>query len=309
MRKQQAKHISFDRFKEIVEQSVQPNDKKTYLGKRFAMIKNILPSLRDSGFAKNLLQFTDLRIGFVKSGEIEGNINLHPSHLKQGTLISLTPNSIIEMKKFSKDVNFMGITLNPEQLNGWYKGPIPAFLINQMTESIMQPCKADLAVFFHLFNILWDVVHLYGDDSELIPDLMSAILHQVHHIYNTHAQQHVHQQTRERTIFQEFIQMVNQANGTQRQLDYYANRMNLTQRYLGTVIKQVSDVTAKEWIDRSTILRIKVMLRHSDQLITQISDQFGFPNDSFFSKYFKRMTGLTPKEYRNGKESLQTVGA
>lgn len=65
MRKQQAKHISFDRFKEIVEQSVQPNDKKPYLGKRFAMIKNILPSLRDSGFAKNLLQFTDLRIGFV----------------------------------------------------------------------------------------------------------------------------------------------------------------------------------------------------------------------------------------------------
>lgn len=98
--------------------------------------------------------------------------------------------------------------------------------------------------------------------------------------------------------------MVNQANGTQRQLDYYANRMNLTQRYLGTVIKQVSDVTAKEWIDRSTILRIKVMLRHSDQLITKISDQFGFPNDSFFSKYFKRMTGLTPKEYRNGKENL-----
>ena len=73
----------------------------------------------------------------------------------------------------------------------------------------------------------------------------------------------------------------------------------LTERYLGTVVRQASGVTAKEWIDRALIARIKVELRHTDKSVARISEEMNFPNPSFFSKYFKRLTQKTPAEYRN----------
>jgi YesN/AraC family two-component response regulator len=74
--------------------------------------------------------------------------------------------------------------------------------------------------------------------------------------------------------------------------------MCLADRYLGTIIRQASGVTAKEWIDRALVTRIKVELKHSDKTIAQISDDLLFPNPSFFSKYFKRLTGMTPLEFK-----------
>jgi AraC-like DNA-binding protein len=76
--------------------------------------------------------------------------------------------------------------------------------------------------------------------------------------------------------------------------------MCLTERYLGTVIRQASGTTAKEWIDLALITRIKVELRHTDKSVTQIAEEMNFPNPSFFSKYFKRLTNMTPAEFREG---------
>ena len=74
--------------------------------------------------------------------------------------------------------------------------------------------------------------------------------------------------------------------------------MCLTERYLSTIIRQTSGVTAKEWIDRAIITRIKVELKHTDKSVARISDDMNFPNPSFFSKYFKRFTKQTPLEYK-----------
>ncbi|MGN1235890.1 MAG: helix-turn-helix domain-containing protein, partial [Bacteroidaceae bacterium] len=77
-----------------------------------------------------------------------------------------------------------------------------------------------------------------------------------------------------------------------------AQRICLTERYLGHIISKTSGVTAKEWIDRALIMRIKVELIHTDKSVACIADEMNFPGPSFFCKYFKRMVGVTPGEYR-----------
>jgi len=67
---------------------------------------------------------------------------------------------------------------------------------------------------------------------------------------------------------------------------------------LGTLIREASGTTAKEWIERSVIAEAKVRLKNSDMLTYQISDELNFPNVSFFCKFFKRLTGMTPLEYQ-----------
>lgn len=76
--------------------------------------------------------------------------------------------------------------------------------------------------------------------------------------------------------------------------------MCLTERYLGAVVRQVSGLTAKQWIDKSLIACLQAELRHSDKTLAQLADEMNFPNTSFLCKYFKRLTTLSPLAYRNG---------
>ena len=108
-------------------------------------------------------------------------------------------------------------------------------------------------------------------------------------------------QSREQTIFDRFIYLVNQHATHEHQICFYADKMCLTERYLGTVIRQASGTTAKEWIDRALVEHIKIELKHTDKSIAQISDEMDFPNPSFFSKFFKRLADKTPLEYRLSK--------
>lgn len=64
------------------------------------------------------------------------------------------------------------------------------------------------------------------------------------------------------------------------------------------VIRETSGQTVMQWINQAVILEAKVLLKHSNLLVFQISDELNFPNPSFFSKFFKRMTGMTPAEYQ-----------
>lgn len=66
------------------------------------------------------------------------------------------------------------------------------------------------------------------------------------------------------------------------------------------MVLSTSGVGAKEWIDRAVISTAKVLLRHSDKQTSEIADELNFPNVSFFCKYFKRLTGSTPLQYRMG---------
>ena len=87
-----------------------------------------------------------------------------------------------------------------------------------------------------------------------------------------------------------------------RNIDFYASELFMTPRYMGTLVKKASRKTAKEWIDETVVQKIKIALKHTDKQIREISEEMEFPNTSFFCKYFKKLTSMTPLEYR--KQSM-----
>lgn len=80
---------------------------------------------------------------------------------------------------------------------------------------------------------------------------------------------------------------------------FYAEKLALTPKYLSKLIKDVSGVSASQWINDYIIVEAKTLLKSSEMNVSQISDYLNFPTPSFFSKYFKQHTALTPKQYRN----------
>ena len=85
----------------------------------------------------------------------------------------------------------------------------------------------------------------------------------------------------------------------ERRLEFYASKLYISPKYLGTVLKNRTGKKATELINSVLIEDIKYQLRYTNEPIKVICDNFNFPNPSFFGKFFKNMVGLSPMEYRN----------
>jgi AraC-like DNA-binding protein len=92
---------------------------------------------------------------------------------------------------------------------------------------------------------------------------------------------------------------------TSREVQYYANKLDITSKYLTVITRQVSGRNANEWITRSVLLNAKALLSTTQLSIQEISARLNFPNPSFFGQYFLRHTQMTPKEFRRSRLRLE----
>lgn len=102
----------------------------------------------------------------------------------------------------------------------------------------------------------------------------------------------------ENNHFDRFMRLLEENYKHQHTIKFYSDKMGLTPKYLSLMIKKVSGKLATEWIDDYVVLEAKNLIKYSSMSIQEISYALNFPNQSFFGKYFKRHTGLSPKAYR-----------
>lgn len=107
-------------------------------------------------------------------------------------------------------------------------------------------------------------------------------------------------------LFGEFMQELEKNYKDQRRVAYYASALRITPKYLNNIVRIKTSLSPKEIIDHYTVLHIKKLLRNSKLSLKQISWELHFSDFSFFSRYFKARTGITPRLYRN-RASLDSV--
>ena len=89
---------------------------------------------------------------------------------------------------------------------------------------------------------------------------------------------------------------------TERDVRYYAERLNVSPKYLSATIKRVTGHSVTSYIDRHTIPILKDYLDDERLSLTQIADRMNFASLSYFSRYCTKHLGQSPSEYR---QSLQ----
>ena len=107
-------------------------------------------------------------------------------------------------------------------------------------------------------------------------------------------------------ITEDFLALVSKHYKETRDLGYYSDRMCLTPKYLSQSVKKASGRTAMDWMERYVLLDAKSQLASTERNVTEISDDLGFSSPAFFSKYFRRLTGLSPSRYK--KENYRKTG-
>jgi len=96
-----------------------------------------------------------------------------------------------------------------------------------------------------------------------------------------------------------FGQLLNQHFRTMRTVGAYAELLHLSANHLNAVCRRVLNKTASALIHERVIMEAQRLLSHSTKSVAQIADDLGFDDASYFSRYFRKYTGLTPEVFRH----------
>ena len=99
-------------------------------------------------------------------------------------------------------------------------------------------------------------------------------------------------------IVDDFMRLVEESDGRIRRVDEFASQLNVTPKYLSTILKEVMNRRPSTYIQLYTLKAIERRLRFTDMTMQEIANDLSFPNPSFFGKYCKEHLGMTPLEYR-----------
>ena len=133
---------------------------------------------------------------------------------------------------------------------------------------------------------------------ELIKSMAQTITYEVLSIYFSKLPIQPMVQTKKDLVFHQFLLSLFRHFRQEREVAFYAELQHLSPRYFSSIIKEKSGNNALQWIVQMVITEAKLLLETSDLSIKEISVQLNFPTQSFFGKYFKQYTGISPKEFR-----------
>lgn len=104
--------------------------------------------------------------------------------------------------------------------------------------------------------------------------------------------------THDKEVFNQFLQLLSQQNQKRQRVSFYADKMNISPKYLSSICKKVSGKNPMRWITENAMQDCYSLLKDTDLSVKEISNRLGFPNPSFFGQYFREQAGVTPMEYR-----------
>ena len=137
-------------------------------------------------------------------------------------------------------------------------------------------------------------------------ELMGSLcLTMMYDIFEAHAQRDATDTHSDRTAYIVKQLMALLATGisrTERDVSYYAERLNVSPRYLSATVKRVTGHSVTSYIDRHTVPILKEYLNDERLSLTQIAELMNFASLSYFSRYCTKHLGQSPSEYR---QSLQ----
>ena len=230
------------------------------------------------------------RLVCVTSGWTHCLVNLEEFRLHERMMLIIPPDSLFEILEHSNDFDMQAMSLKDMlQMQRFGRST----LINANDDEWLLTQE--------YFNLLWHEVHRPPVMPELVKSLQAALLFELERIGSRQEKVRLSTASRQEIILNRFIEAVNLYGTRERKIEFYADKLCLTPNHLGAVIKKTSGLTVMQWLNRHVIQLAKVMLKYSDLPVWEVAEQLNFANPSFFTKFFKKETGLTPGKYRHSE--------
>ena len=103
-------------------------------------------------------------------------------------------------------------------------------------------------------------------------------------------------------VFESLVKLIEDNFMRERSVAFYADQLCITPKYLSVIVKSVCGKTVQQLLFKAIIRRSIYLMKNTNKTIQQIASDLSFPNASAFGTFFKKHTGLSPKNYRMGAE-------
>ena len=254
-----------------------------------------------SDMPHHLFKLEDACIFFCHSGEARIEIDLLEYDITPNTQIIFLPNSIINYSYASPDLSISYITFS----NAFFQEATvrldPSFFHflkeNPVVTLPVERTRTINGLIIALEDLYKDKENCFRLQilRNYIQSFLLDIYDKTHRIFEQNRPEGI---SRQEELFKRFIQLIHKHCLNQREVSFYAQKMFITPRYLSAITQAVAGETAKNIIDKHVILEIKVLLESTDLSIQEIANRLQFPDQSFFGRYFKKHTGISPLYYR-----------
>ncbi len=261
----------------------------------------VFRSLADIPFITFPTRLDRMLLVVCRTGEIAADIDLERKRMGECSVMVLRPGHHIGSCRVSTDFDGFFITVTQEKLNTILPSlqyVIP-YSLKYNSNSVIEMTVEEQENLTMIYNMIRRKIR---EDrpftSKALASLFEVLFYDALGIYASRSEQGV-RKTRREELLSEFIDILEKNFKTERAVSFYADKLFVTPKHLSAVLKEVSGRTAGEWIDNRVILEAKLMLRTTGMNVQEISSALNFSNQSFFGKYFKHITGTSPRDYRS----------
>ncbi len=235
-----------------------------------------------------------------RSGEADIVIDMKQYRITKGDMIVAFPFSVLQILRISDD--FRGFLIGSD-LTFFANIKIPdksSYYLYIKDNPCISMTVSEAGKILTLFDYLLRENEDRGHPlrAEINESILRIIAYEIAAIYLKRKPLNQQPRSRSTMIFQKFIFSLFSNSSSQRSLEHFALEQSITPRHLSMVVRRVSGQTAGEWINNCMILNMKAKLQNETLTIRQISEEMNFPNPSFFSQYFRKYTGISPREFR-----------
>ena len=255
-------------------------------------------------------RFDGYMIIFCERGGMRLTVNLDEYELKKNMMFINVPGNIVKVTELmdsdGEELQYVLIAMSKEFMSNAMKD-VGRVLTNTLSliDNPVMPVSDEYIE--HLVEYNRAIKKVIQSElrykHEIVGTIMSGVLYLIAGLWSDALESLKQNQPthtgRTRLIFDNFMKLVEEYHTMHRNVGFYADKLNLTPKYLSKLVKVSSGRSAPEWIDAYVILEAKNLLKHSNIAIKEIVYKLNFPNQSVFYKFFKMRTGMTPSEYRN----------
>lgn len=237
------------------------------------------------------------------TGKIQFDYDGQLTTVHKGELFLGVPGSVVSDYMVSPDFDCKLIAVKPTEVMA--SRELHTMVINSMlhikTHPVARLTETDAEDVFAYYDLICRRIrlaeHRYKNGE--VRSLINAFLLRMVGIMDSGTEvKETESSVRGEQLVEKFVWMVNEDCGRNRLVEYYADRLNITSKYLSTLVRNILGRTPTDVIKVVTMKEIERRLRYTDDSIKQISQAMNFPNTSFFGKYFKQHLGMTPNSYR-----------
>ncbi len=268
-----------------------------FIGEHFMLIldSSVIPGLMKLGQPYRAF---DRRMIRVLCGSAVYRINLVDFSLRAHDMVILPTDSIVEIENVSADyaVEVLVISSLPGVRYDDAVQILPHDVIHLPLEEDEWQRTSEY------FQLIARELHRETPACQAVSHLLLALLTDMNSLWQRMEKSgRDRRQSRGEEVFSRFLVLLRKYGMTHRNIPFYAAQLALTPNHLSAIVRQQSGLSVIDWLNRTTVMEAKVLLKHTSLMMYEIADRLCFTEPTAFNRYFKKQTGMTPLEYREIK--------